>query len=291
MQYGRHFKKQGYEVIGNDLQAYSYALGKHYIENNEKLDDSYFDKLNNVEGVDGFIYNNYAAGSGSGRLYYSDYNARKVDAARQLIINDYHEGVINENEYYYYLSSILESIDKHANTASVYGAFLKKIKKTAQKDVLFTPVETILSDKNNIMLQGDANVNIKKISGDVLYLDPPYNSRQYNANYHLLETIALYDNPPIKGKTGIRADDEKTKSNYSKKREALQSLDNLIDNANYPLILLSYNNEGIITLEDIINIFEKYGTYKQYKKEYKKFKSQTTQENSKVYEYIHVLRK
>lgn len=291
MQYGRHFKKQGYEVIGNDLQAYSYALGKHYIENNEKLDDSYFDKLNNVEGVDGFIYNNYAAGSGSGRLYYSDYNARKVDAARQLIINDYHEGVINENEYYYYLSSILESIDKHANTASVYGAFLKKIKKTAQKDVLFTPVETILSDKNNIMLQGDANVNIKKISGDVLYLDPPYNSRQYNANYHLLETIALYDNPPIKGKTGIRADDEKTKSNYSKKREALQSLDNLIDNANYPLILLSYNNEGIITLEDIINTFEKYGTYKQYKKEYKKFKSQTTQENSKVYEYIHVLRK
>lgn len=291
MQYGRHFKKQGYEVIGNDLQAYSYALGKHYIENNEKLDDSYFDKLNNVEGVDGFIYNNYAAGSGSGRLYYSDYNARKVDAARQLIINDYHEGVINENEYYYYLSSILESIDKHANTASVYGAFLKKIKKTAQKDVVFTPVETILSDKNNIMLQGDANVNIKKISGDVLYLDPPYNSRQYNANYHLLETIALYDNPPIKGKTGIRADDEKTKSNYSKKREALQSLDNLIDNANYPLILLSYNNEGIITLEDIINTFEKYGTYKQYKKEYKKFKSQTTQENSKVYEYIHVLRK
>lgn len=291
MQYGRHFKKQGYEVIGNDLQAYSYALGKHYIENNEKLDDSYFDKLNNVEGVDGFIYNNYAAGSGSGRLYYSDYNARKVDAARQLIINDYHEGVINENEYYYYLSSILESIDKHANTASVYGAFLKKIKKTAQKDVLFTPVETILSDKNNIMLQGDANVNIKKISGDVLYLDPPYNSRQYNANYHLLETIALYDNPPIKGKTGIRADDEKTKSNYSKKREALQSLDNLIDNANYPLILLSYNNEGIITLEDIISTFEKYGTYKQYKKEYKKFKSQTTQENSKVYEYIHVLRK
>lgn len=291
MLYGRHFKRKGYEVIGNDLQAYSYALGKHYIENNEKLDDSYFDKLNNVEGVDGFIYNNYAAGSGSGRLYYSDYNARKVDAARQLIENDYHDGVINENEYYYYLSSILESIDKHANTASVYGAFLKKIKKTAQKDVVFTPVETILSDKNNIMLQGDANVNIKKISGDVLYLDPPYNSRQYNANYHLLETIALYDNPPIKGKTGIRADDEKTKSNYSKKREALQSLDNLIDNANYPLILLSYNNEGIITLEDIINTFEKYGTYKQYKKEYKKFKSQTTQENSKVYEYIHVLRK
>jgi len=124
---GRNFKKRGYQVIGNDLQYYSYVLGKHYIENNDKsqLDINYFDKLNNIKPVQGFIYNNYAAGSGSGRLYFSDHNAMKIYAVRQQIENDYIEGLIDENNYYFHLASIIESIDKYSNTASVYGAFLK----------------------------------------------------------------------------------------------------------------------------------------------------------------------
>lgn len=290
---GRHFKKKGYQVIGNDLQYYSYVLGKHYIENNDKsqLDTDYFDKLNNIEPVQGFIYNNYAAGSGSGRLYFSDHNSMKIDAVRQQIENDYIEGLIDENNYYFYLASIIESIDKYSNTASVYGAFLKKLKKTAQKEVVFSPAEIIESDKNNTMLNGDANNIIKNVRGDVLYLDPPYNSRQYHSNYHLLETIARYDNPEIRGLTGVRAQDDHLKSNYSKKREAEKAFKDLISNADYPLILMSYNNEGIIPLENIVSIMEEHGIYVQYKKEYKKFKSQLTQVNDKVFEYVHVLRK
>ena len=290
---GKHFKKRGYQVTGNDLQYYSYVLGKHYIENNDKsqLDTNYFDKLNNIEPVQGFIYNNYAAGSGSGRLYFSDHNAMKIDAARQQLENDYDNGLIDKKNYYFYLASIIESIDKVSNTASVYGAFLKNLKKTAQKEVVFSPAEIIESSKNNTMLIGDANDIIKNIRGDVLYLDPPYNSRQYHSNYHLLETIARYDNPEIHGLTGVRSQDDKLKSNYSRKREAEKAFKDLISNADYPLILMSYNNEGIIPLENIVSILEEHGTYIQYKKEYKKFKSQSTQVNDKVFEYVHVLRK
>ena len=290
---GRHFKKRGYQVIGNDLQYYSYVLGKHYIENNDKsqLDINYFDKLNNIEPVQGFIYNNYAAGSGSGRLYFSDHNSMKIDAVRQQIENDYIEGLIDENNYYFYLASIIESIDKYSNTASVYGAFLKNLKKTAQKEVVFSPAEIIESNKNNTMLIGDANSIIKNVRGDVLYLDPPYNSRQYHSNYHLLETIARYDNPEIHGLTGLRSQDDKLKSDYSRKRQAEKAFKDLISNADYPLILMSYNNEGIIPLENIVSIMEDHGDYVQYKKEYKKFKSQLTQVNDKVFEYVHVLRK
>lgn len=290
---GRNFKKKGYEITGNDLQYYSYVLGKHYIENNDKsqLDIKYFDKLNNINPVQGFIYNNYAAGSGSGRLYFSDHNAMKIDAVRQQIENDYIEGLIDENNYYFYLASIIESIDKYSNTASVYGAFLKNLKKTAQKEIVFSPAEIIESDKHNTMLIGDANSIIKNVRGDVLYLDPPYNSRQYHSNYHLLETIARYDNPEIRGLTGVRAQDDHLKSNYSKKREAEKAFKDLISDADYPLILMSYNNEGIIPLENIVSIMEDHGDYVQYKKEYKKFKSQSTQVNDKVFEYVHVLRK
>ena len=141
----------------------------------------------------------------------------KIDAARQQIENDYVNGLIDKNNYYFYLSSIIESIDKYSNTASVYGAFLKNLKKTAQKEAIFSPAEIIESSENNTMLNDDANNIIKNIRGDVLYLDPPYNRRQYHSNYHLLETIARYDNPEIRGLTGVRAQDDHLKSNYSKK--------------------------------------------------------------------------
>lgn len=290
---GRHFKKLGFQVIGNDLQEYSYALGKHYIENNsiDELDLEYFDMLNNLEGVEGFIYQNYAYGSGSGRMYYSDHNCKMVDAARIKINEDFKNGIIDERNYYFYLASILESIDKRANTASVYGSFLKKLKKSAQKDVIFEPCEIIESSKNNLMMHGDANINIKKIKGDVLYMDPPYNSRQYSSNYHVLETIAKYDNPKIHGKTGVRSNEDHLKSDYSKKREAVNALRDIISNADFKLIIMSYNNEGIITLDEIESIMREFGDYKQYKKEYKKFKSQRSQKDDTVYEYLHVLRK
>lgn len=290
---GRHFKKLGYRVIGNDLQEYSYVLGKHYIENssNEELDYEYFNILNELEGVEGFIYNNYAAGSGSGRLYYSDYNAKKVDAARIRVEDDLKKGLISQSNYYFYLASIIESIDKRANTASVYGAFLKQLKNSAQKKVVFEPCEVIESNKNNIMMLGDANEIIKEIAGDVLYLDPPYNSRQYSANYHMLETIAKYDNPNIHGKTGLRSNEEHLKSEYSRKREASGALEELIKHADFKLIILSYNNEGIIPLDEIETMMKEHGTYKQYKKEYRKFKSQRSQKNDTVFEYLHVLHK
>lgn len=290
---GRHFKKRGYEIIGNDLQYYSYVLGKHYIENSDPglLDVGYVESLNDVDPVEGFIYNNYAAGSGSGRLYFSDANAMKMDAARQRIEHDHISGVINENTYYFGLTSILESIDRHSNTASVYGAFLKKLKKTAQKDVVFAPAEIIPSEQKNTMLMGDANDIITTIKGDVLYLDPPYNSRQYHSNYHLLETMARYDNPEIRGVTGVRACDDGLKSDYSSKRGAEEAFKDLIDKADYPLILMSYNNEGIIPLDNIVGIMGEYGDYVQYKKPYKKFKSQRSQDNETVYEYVHALRK
>ena len=102
----------------------------------------------------------------------------------------------------------------------------------------------------------------------------------------MLETIARYDNPEIRGLTGVRTHDDNLKSNYSKKREAEKAFKDLISNADYPLILMSYNNEGIIPLENIVSILEEHGEYVQYKKEYKKFKSQSTQLNDKVFEYV-----
>ena len=119
----------------------------------------------------------------------------KCDSIRQKIEQWKKKLQITDNEYYFLLASLLESINKHANTASVYGAFLKKIKKSALRPVVLKPANLFINDHEHKVFNENINTLVKKVSGDILYLDPPYNQRQYATNYHILETIARYDNP------------------------------------------------------------------------------------------------
>ena len=135
------------------------------------------------------------------------------------------------------------------------------------------PLNIINNNKNNKSYNEDCNNLIKKIEGDILYLDPPYNSRQYLPNYHLLETIAKYDNPKIKGKTGIR-EYENQKSNFCNKSYAEDALESLIKNANFKYIVLSYNSEGIIgekKLEKLLKTYSK-KLFKKYRLDYRRYK-------------------
>jgi adenine-specific DNA methylase len=96
-----------------------------------------------------------------------------------------------------------------------------------------------LLQKQNEVFQEDANVLIKEISGDIIYLDPPYNERQYAPNFHLLETIAVWDKQNLVGKTGQR-DYSKKKSAYSQKSNSIKAFEDLILNANMKYIILSH---------------------------------------------------
>ncbi len=289
---GAKFKENGCKVISNDIQHYSYVLNKHYIENNSPINTSLLDYLNNLEGIDGFIYKNYCAGSGSARNYFSDYNGRKCDAIRQEIESLYANKKIDKSQYYYFLSSLINSIDKYANTASVYGAFLKHIKKTAEKQFKLELLPIIDGPKDGIVYNEDISHIIKNIEGDVLYLDPPYNARQYCANYHVLETISKSDNPEIKGKTGLRNYREQ-KSDFCSKRKVEKAFESLISDAKFKYIFLSYNNEGLMSLDTIKSIMGKYGEYKVITTDYRRFKADKEESRnhkaSSTVEYLHCL--
>ena len=153
----------------------------------------------------------------------------------------------------------------------MYAAFLKHIKKTAAKDFKLSLLP-LISGKSGKVYNEDVNVLIRRIKGDILYLDPPYNTRQYSANYHILETIAKYDNPKLHGITGMR-DYKEQKSTFCSKRTACETFDNLIKNADFKDIFLSYNNEGIMPVNKISEIMSSYGRYSVFTKEYKRFKA------------------
>ncbi|MDR0666957.1 MAG: DNA adenine methylase [Campylobacteraceae bacterium] len=290
---GKLFKISVKKIISNDIEEYSYILNRNYIQNHKNIPnkDALLQELNALPPQEnGFIYKNYCMGSGSERQYFSDENGKKIDAMR-IAINDWLKiGKIDNDTYYFLLCSLLESADKVANTASVYGAFLKHLKPSAKKYINILPSNFELNDNAHEVYQEDSNVLIKKISGDILYLDPPYNERQYGANYHILNTIAKYDDFTPMGKTGMR---EYYRSNYCKKRKVLESFEDLIKNADFKYIFLSYNNEGLMSEYEIKHIMQKYGRYDLVTKEHQRYKADNKREYKadSTFEYLHILYK
>lgn len=292
---GRSFKTRVRQVIANDWEYYSYVLNRNYIGNHRPLADAqtYIDLLNAAEGDrDGFIYANYCWGSGSQRQYFTDENGQKIDAARRLIERWKTEEAISDDMYYFLLCSLLESADRVANTASVYGAYLKHIKQAAAKPLHIQPAEFTLNCHTHQVFCQDANVLISQIAGDILYLDPPYNARQYGANYHLLNTIAEYRPFTPKGKTGLR---EYTRSRYCGKGSVSAALDHLIKEADFRYIFLSYNNEGLMSMEQIRDTMSRYGHYDVVSQTYTRFRADKEENRNhaakQTTEYLHILEK
>lgn len=289
----RALKDQVKKIIVNDLEYYSYVLSKNYISNNSFFD--YFSLFNFLEenisySERDFIFQEYSENGKAERLYFSEYNGKLIDRIRKNIQLLYENREITEEQFFFCLASLLESADKHANTASVYGAYLKTLKKTAQKNMKLEAALFDIGKADTEVYHQDSNSLITKISGDILYLDPPYNARQYGANYHLLNTIALYDDFIPKGKTGLR---EYKKSSYCQKGMVKNVFDDLIKNAEFKYIFISYNNEGLMSFSDIKEICSKYGHYDFVGKEYSRFKADSNREYSddKTLEYLHILEK
>lgn len=282
---GRRFKTQVKKLIANDLEHYSYVLNKNYIQNGAVLKNKQ-KRIEELNGLDveenGFIYRHYALGSGSKRGYFSDINAKKIDTMRQKIEQWQTKKEIDAQMYTFLLASLLESADKVANTASVYGSFLKELKPSAKELLLLKAADFSYHTQEHSVFNKDANELICEISGDILYIDPPYNQRQYGLYYHILNTISQYDSFEPQGKTGLRT---YTRSNYCKTKKVYESFEALIKNADFEYIFVSYSSEGHMSKEEMKNIMQKYGTYSMRTKEHRRFDVGTT------FEYLHVIKK
>ena len=301
------FFKNRYKIISNDLLYFSYVLQKGTIENNEipsfkKLEDrlnihDVFDYLENIdikqEKFNKFIYENYSPNKKCERMYLTSENALRIDFIRNKIEEWRNKELINKNEYYYLLAALIEGVPFVSNITGTYGAYLKQWDKRAFKKFEMIRLNVIDNNVKNQCYNKNSNDLIQEISGDILYLDPPYNERQYLPNYHLLETIAKYDNPEIKGKTGIRVYNSE-KSNYCIKNKVYSEMEELIKNAKFKHIIVSYNQDGLLSKNDIETILKKYGnkeTYKLYEIPYKQYQNKLTKKLDIHYEYLFYISK
>ena len=142
------------------------------------------------------------------------------------------------------------------------------------------------------VFQEDANHLINRIKGDILYLDPPYNARQYGANYHLLNTIAEYKTFEPKGVTGLP---EYNKSAFCSKATVLQSFTDIITKARFRFVFLSYNNEGLMSHTEILQVLSQYGKVELKTMDYQRFKADKTENRNhkatETKEYLFCLEK
>lgn len=287
---GQHFKKLGYTVYANDFLEFAYSLAYTNIQTNTvpkfkklELGIDVIDYLNNLKGKIGFITKNYTPNGKNVRQYLSIQNGKKVDIIREQIQTWRDEKLISETEYYYLLSSLINAISRVANVTGTYAAYLKSWDNRALKEMKLVHGDIVNNKKENKAFRADANELVGKHTVDILYLDPPYNSRQFAANYFFLELIAegwFKETPKIYGSAGMRPYQHQ-KSSYSISKKASEALLDLVTRAKAKYILLSYNNEGIISIPELKKILGTRGEVKEYTKEHKRYRA-INQDGSKI---------
>lgn len=278
----RTFKEEGYSVTANDLLYFSYALNRGMLCNNRttRRIREILSYLNNVSVKDAnpddpvnFIAYNYSPNEHSSRMYFQRENALKIDLIRQEI--ETLRDQVTENEYFYLLASLLSAVPYVANITGTFAAYLKYWDIRTYKPLTLEELPIIPSREHCLVYNMPANELARHIHSDLVYLDPPYNAREYLPNYHILETVARYDRPVVKGVTGIRAENDR-KSDFCRKNRVYQAFDNLLQNLNCRYIVISYNNEGLLSTEELATIVQAHGvadTFHLFEYPYRRYKN------------------
>ena len=222
-----------------------------------------------------YVSNNF------GDKFFSSYDAKKIGVIRERI--EYMKNKLSYKEYSILLASLIYSVDKSANTVGHFDAYIKKgVIKDSFRYELINPIRT---DKEIIIHRQDANFLAQDIQSDIIYIDPPYNSRQYSRFYHVLENIVKWEKPKLYG-VALKPEPENM-SEYSRCK-APEVFNSLIQNLQCNHIVISYNNtynsksnssKNKIEYNTIVDILESKGDLSVFDKKHKFFSAGKTEFN------------
>ena len=294
---------KGYNLLSNDILYFSYVLlrgsiGLNHTPTFDKLGiDNPIDYLNslnlydtNLNKSDLFIYNNYSPTGNCNRMYFQPHNALKIDIIRLTIEQWFSYNKITEDEYYYLLASLIKAVPYVSNIAGVYAAYLKHWDKRTFNNITLTDNPINPTGRSCKCLNSDY-LKVIETPVDLLYADPPYNSREYLPNYHLLETIARYDYPEIKGVSGMR-DYQHIKSPFCSKKNVEAAFENLMKLSNARYLLISYNNEALLPTARLTEMCSDYAindSFRLIEIDYRRYKSKIPNNNSVLKEQLYFL--
>ena len=266
------------KVIINDFLFSNNVIYKAFFGSGDWNRNKMYDIISYYNSIDpATLHDNYFSANYGGKFY--EYNLSKVIGhIRQDIEDMRHE--LTEKEYCILLATLIYNIDKLANTVGHFDAYIKK---PIREQPLRMRLIDAQSYDNVEIHRSDSNELVRTVNADVIYIDPPYNSRQYCRFYHLYETLVKWDKPMLYG-TALKPAPENM-SRYCTSK-AVYSFEDLVANANAKYLAVSYNNtyhskskssENKIRLEDIMRILEKCGKTTVYEHSHAAFNTGKTE--------------
>ena len=282
---GEMFKREGALVLSNDYLSFSYALQIEKIKLNRTPDSKrnypeLIAQLNATPGKEGFFYKEYSKeGSAYGeytRNYFSKDNAMKIDGVRTQIESWRENGEISDDMFFLLIANLIDAVTRVSNTSGTYGAFLKVDDPRMDLPLSLYPSSFVDNKKCNECYCQDIFDLIDTLSGDILYLDPPYNGRQYPPYYHILDTVTKYDNPAIYGKTGRRPYADQI-SPFCVSEKAETALFDIVKRARFGNIYISYSTDGIIDYESFCRKLKSLGAVKVFYMQHRRYKSNSAE--------------
>ncbi|MDE0518075.1 MAG: Dam family site-specific DNA-(adenine-N6)-methyltransferase [Bdellovibrionales bacterium] len=280
----RYFNK----IILNDFLYSNYVIYKAFFEKGRWNKNKIQSIINNYNNINVNSLNENYFSKNFGKRYFSKSSAKTIGFIRQDIENN--KDQLTKKEYHILITSLLYSTDKIANTVGHYDAYFKK---QSIKDNFYMRLINPFDINKLSIFREDTNSLVKKIKPDVVYIDPPYNSRQYSRFYHILETLTKWDNPKLYG-VALKPERENM-SDYCRE-SAKHKFSELINDIHTKYLVVSYNNtytskskssKNKISLEEIQNILSKKGQTRIFEKNYRYFNAGNTKfNNHKEYLFI-----
>lgn len=278
---GDYFNNQKTKVYVNDLLKSNYLSYLAWFGNDKfdkkKLEDI-INKYNSLKNLkDNYFSINF------GDTYFSKNNCKRIGYIREDIENKYLNNEINTRERAILITSLLYAMDKIANTVGHYDAYRKNGDLDKKLELCMLDLKSNTNNKNNKIFNEDSNELVRNIKADIVYIDPPYNSRQYSDAYHLLENVATWEKQEVFG-VAKKMKRNGIKSKYCSVSAPLAFKD-LIENINAKYIIVSYNNMGTkgagrsqakISDEDIMNVLSSKGKVKIYETDFNQFNTGKT---------------
>lgn len=295
-------KTIGFRVIANDWEPYSEVINKAYIATNVppafvKLGgmENAFATLNSLPGERGYIATHYCPADDENydtereRMFYTQQNGRRIDAIREQIARWREGGEIDSVEEAILLAPLIYQASYCSNTSGVFKGFHRGwggATKTAwyriRSFLTLRPPALFDNGVENIVTREEASRLAECIECDIAYIDPPYNQHQYGSNYHLLNTVALWDKPPIpqfisgngaRDKAAIRKDWRTLRrSPYCYKSTALEAFEGLLERIRARWVLVSYSTDGIISAGELLRLLAECGSLRVVRRHYKRYR-------------------
>jgi len=310
----RAVKQHAEILVINDLELYSQIINSCYLSNYTDFDKEKYlyycniinEKLSKKDFICGVISKNYAPENEKfiqkdDRVFYTTKNAAIIDTIRNEIDK------IDSEYKKYFLAPLLYMASVHNNTAGVFKGFYKDSQTGVGKfggngehalnriKGEIKIVEPVFSEFicDTLIFRKDANELVKEdFDFDIVYLDPPYNQHPYGSNYFMLNVVAQNClSPEISKVSGIPSD--WNRSNYNKRQYALNAFNDLVNNIKSKFVIISYNSEGFISFDEMMELLRSFGKVSVKKNLYNTYRGSKNLRSRSLYvtEYLFILKK